>query len=767
MSAFISWKRSLLVLLAALCAALAAALGLNYALAGPRLGPVYDFLLKRRPPPPVSREILLINTDEIVEGGDVFAVLMALNEMEAASLIIEAPVLGSSSVRIGSEEEIRQHFEDEYSLLGANIRNLFEAIRLGSVPPAESPAYVEDLVELAERGRDRLTDALINRDEAGVQAARAAAAFGNVLEARDLRSRPSGESPWYARPRPDPDGILRRVAPLLQEAGSGGAVEDLEHIVYHSLKPRWDESGLEYRERGPVLAVRKQGETDMAIPLDKDGNILAEKIREGQLRRIGLEPFRRYEEADRAMRQALKDAEAFGVYAAARPERIPPILWDYALGLREELLKEPDQGKRAAWLRARREYFASLEELLDGPAEESLTGGYDEIIATEELKNEGVEKLEKLRDDLTAAFAAMRERRRELLDIRNSLAETLAASFCVMGPEISGGPVESSALLANSLLTGGAVNAVQSRYALFWSLAAAFVILICIHRMGPLAALAAGLTGALICAAGFGWCFIISAYWIDPFLPAASCLAGTAIIFSARLVMIRRGARRFRLAYGTAVNRPILKALVRAGRPRLSETSAARAAIIAVKNSALSGTEDREGPLQAARAAAEFRGEVSRVFKKAGAVIVAWERDAVVACFGSPLERIYIGHTKTETRYGDDPKAASDHHPAVKAAGFIAELALPGGAVPEHWHFGIDCGDCAFSWCAETGYTASGRPVLRARLFAALAVRHKARVFITDQVRERLNQPVRRLSAKSQGGAGEYVYELPMRADKG
>ena len=211
----------MLVLLAALCAASAAALGLNYALAGPRLGPVYDFLLKRRPPPPVSREILLINTDEIVEGGDVFAVLMALNELEAASVIIEVPVLGSSSVRIGTEEEIRQHFEDEYSLLGANIRNLFEAIRLGSVPPAESPAYVENLVELAERGRDRLTGALISRDEAGpLQAARAAAAFGSVLEARDLRSRPLGESPWYARPRPDPDGILRRVAPLLGEARS-------------------------------------------------------------------------------------------------------------------------------------------------------------------------------------------------------------------------------------------------------------------------------------------------------------------------------------------------------------------------------------------------------------------------------------------------------------------------------------------------------------------------------------------------------------------
>ncbi|MDR1318643.1 MAG: hypothetical protein LBJ90_03385, partial [Treponema sp.] len=182
MSAFVSRKSSLLILFAGLCSAAAAALLLCRILEGPLLGPAYDMLLVRRSAPPVSREILLIDTGEIIEPGDLFTVIMTLAETDAAKLVIEVPVLGSSSGRTAGEEEIHRRFGDEYSILGYNIRNLFEAIRIGSVQPLESGRYVESLVELAERGRDRLIAALVHRDTAAsVRAARAAVVFGSVL----------------------------------------------------------------------------------------------------------------------------------------------------------------------------------------------------------------------------------------------------------------------------------------------------------------------------------------------------------------------------------------------------------------------------------------------------------------------------------------------------------------------------------------------------------------------------------------------------------
>jgi class 3 adenylate cyclase len=209
----------------------------------------------------------------------------------------------------------------------------------------------------------------------------------------------------------------------------------------------------------------------------------------------------------------------------------------------------------------------------------------------------------------------------------------------------------------------------------------------------------------------------------------------------------------------------------------LTEINIARAAIIAVHDPSLAAKQDRASPLEAAKMTAEFQRAVSLVFIRAGAAITGCEGDTVFACFGSSLERVYLERTKNETQYGDDPKAHSNHHPAAKAIGFITELlnqknennfaqskkAVTDTSSCAAWRFGIDCGDCAFSWSKESGYTANGRPVVRARILAALTSRYQAQVLITDAVREKIVQPVRKLNALGKNGeAGEYFYELPV-----
>ncbi len=127
MAGFISRKQSFLLLLAGLCVAAGFVLVLNWFFAGPRLGGYYDFLNGRRSPPPVHQGILLVRTGEAVEAGDLFTVLLALSEFDASALVIEAPVLGSSLSEMRGDQEIRQILNDEYAVLGRNIRNLFEA----------------------------------------------------------------------------------------------------------------------------------------------------------------------------------------------------------------------------------------------------------------------------------------------------------------------------------------------------------------------------------------------------------------------------------------------------------------------------------------------------------------------------------------------------------------------------------------------------------------------------------------------------------------
>ena len=736
MHAFISKKLSLVLLLCSWCAAVAIILLLNYTLTGPRLGLVYDTLMNFRSPPPVSGEILLIETDEVIEPGDMFSVLMTLSEMKALNLVVEVPLLGTGSGMAESGLEFSYRINDEFRLIGRNISSLFEAIRLGLVSPVDSPLYVENLVDLSERGRDRLNAAIMRQDEAGsVLASQATAVFGNVITAVDLRPAPSGV-PWYSLPQADSDNVLRRIAPV--------AASETEHIVYRALKPRWKKSSVEYNEPGTALVnvIASQGDDiEYRFPLDRDGNILIEKqlIEKQPFRRLTLNHFRVYEQTGRALARLLKENESLGVYAVAIPERIPLILYDHAETLKEEMLNDPAAPARAAWINARADYIASLDEFLYGPSEMALVNGFEEMIATEGLDETGIAKLQGLRDELIRAFVAMREKHRELIGLHEMLSQALDSAFCIMGPASGSGILESSALLANTLLTGRCITPGQTRYIVFWSLVASLTVLACIHALRPLLLLVTGLAAGLFSGAVFGFVLIVGSYWIDPVIPSAAVLGGTAVLFLSRFCIGYGRMLRFRLAYSSAVTGEKLKQLVRAGRPSLSETLCAQAVLIAVKNPGLSATADRQTPLEVSRAAAQFRHEFSSLFKQRGALVLGFENDSALACYGSPPQRICGAETA---------------NPAAMAVTCVQEIMS--NPLATQWRFGIESGECAFSWSGETGYAVYGRPVVRAKIFSSIAERYHAQAIVGESVKNDNNLDLRKAASLS----GESFYEL-------
>jgi class 3 adenylate cyclase len=169
--------------------------------------------------------------------------------------------------------------------------------------------------------------------------------------------------------------------------------------------------------------------------------------------------------------------------------------------------------------------------------------------------------------------------------------------------------------------------------------------------------------------------------------------------------------------------------------------------------------EDKGG----APAAARFRAAAADLFKKAGAVIVGADGDLVLAAFGSPLERIALEGLKSESAYKDDPLYRGPHNPAARAAGFIIDL-LTGNQYTRAWRFGVDTGECAFTWSGLAGYGAFGRPVVRARVLSSLASRYKTQVLITASVSEGLRDiPARKLNILSSRSGKEFFYELPIK----
>ena len=758
MVAYISRKISWLRLLVSFLPGAGVAALLCVLLAGPWLGPFYDFLLRWRSPP-VSREILLIDSsmpggelgNGILEPGAAASLLYTMAELGARTLIIQVPILGLPAGGSVGEAEILHRFDEEFSLLSRNIRNLFDAIRIGSIAPVDAAMYVGMLVELSDQGKERLVSALLRRDEESIERMEMAAAFfGNVRRPGDIRvqlimagygGRPGvlAERYEYSRPQPDRDGVLRRVAPVLTVpyfSEDGGVERTLKHIIYGALSDRLGPDG--------IAAL---------LPLDRYGAVLFEIPRGVGLRQIGILDILAYEEADRELRRLLLEGETLGIFQSIEWENRPGFLYDQALSLRNG-----GAGNKHAWIASRNRYFESLREFLYGPTELNMVRGFEEIIISLDAEA-GIDQFLEMRDTLIAFFATLREKHNAVLALRHRLEAALFDSFSILGsPE----DTEASALLANSILTGRAVSVGEDRPLFFGALVSALLICFLLKSLGPALTLWLGTLLTLFVGMLFSVLFILSGYWFDPQVPMAAGGTGVIASFIWALVAKSRYTRRFRLAYGPSVSRSCLKNVMQAGKPLPSQTATVRAVVIAIKNFSPAAKEFFPGRHTSSKDLIAFQEKVSVLVKKAGGTIIGTEGDIVTACFGSPLERVYLKNKKKTSHYeGAHTPAAL----ALQAMDFVSDIARN----PEYasWHFGLHLGNCCFAWTALSGYFALGTPVQRARILSRLTDRYQSRIIISDSVNEALPDVVgKRLGIlkENDGSDKEPFYRL---ADSG
>jgi hypothetical protein len=574
---------------------------------------------------------------------------------------------------------------------------------------------------------------------------KAAAFFGHAKRPGDLRvqliragegGRPGvlAEGNEYSRAAPDRGGVLRRIMPVkaVPDLSDENAGEKLmEHIIYAALKPRFENSGIEHKEAGPVLAITNSPKgPDRMIPLDSSGALIFEVPHKGEdFRRIGISDFLSYDEADRSYRRLLLEAEALGVFRGIEGEKHPGILYDYALSIRETLASTFQNGneeKKLLWAEARNNFFKSLEDFLYGPAEMKLVGGYEEIIASELLGTLEAAKMTEMRNSLIQTFNVLRSKCNEVLDLRKKLESALASSFCILGNTQD---VEASALLANSILTGRVVKPGEKRHLLFGSLLAGFLVCFLIKSLKPSLTLWAGMLISLLSGIGFSLWFIFTGTWLDPYVPFAS--GGMGALFSSAWAFASRSrySRSFRQAFGPFVSRACLKSVIQAGKPLPSQILTCRAAVVAIRCSAPDDLKESY-----TQALLSFREKAAELIKKAGGAIAGIDEDMVTACFGSPLERVFLKNAKKPSQYED--KANAGNAPSLKAIDFVTDVLSRKecGA----WRFGLDAGDCTFTWTAASGYFVLGPPALKAKMLSRMAGRHKSQVVISAGIYETL-----------------------------
>jgi class 3 adenylate cyclase len=627
---------------------------------------------------------------------------------------------------------------------------------MGTIPPAETSRFVGTVLELAVEGKDRLVNETVRRGNAGtleLEEARFVLPNTHIaddhsveLARQNVFSRPRTRYPktlpLYSHAELDPDGHLRRVVPFDADDG-----QDYEHIAYHALKNRFGYTAVASNAAGQFLVMEKvpglASAGDRFFALDKNGAIIVKRLqKEQKFRTIDLVDFIEYEKLDRDIYKILSESTDIGPYGGVSAEKYPSYLWEREREARKELLESADAALKPRWIDARNEYLNALDTFFyASPVENTLNATFDSLLQDERLSDAGRERLITMRDELLGAFWSGRGAYNQFSEIRARLVREVPGSFGILGA--ASVDTLASALLADTIITGSMIAPASTRYIFFWSICAAFFCVFIVRVCSPLATLIAGTLLSAAVLAGFSYSFIAGSVWIDPFIPLCGTAGGIFVSMLCSIYLKRSLKQKFTISYGPFITKSYMGRLIRAGYPKPGDYLTARAAIVAVKNPALSALESGKPAAVSSAAITKFRNEVKSLFLKTGAVIAGANGDTVLAAFGSPVERVALNFLKDEMAYDDETTSRSAHHPVKKAAGFISDL-IGISQEAANWCFGMDYGECTFIWTALSGYTVFGPPAYNARLLAASAYRHRAGVLVSKNCTDNISEALMR-----------------------
>jgi hypothetical protein len=375
------------------------------------------------------------------------------------------------------------------------------------------------------------------------------------------------------------------------------------------------------------------------------------------------------------------------------------------------------------------------------------------LIASEELEESAKEQLVSMRNSLIKTFQECREMYNDFLDIRANLALQLGGAFCILGPlenvqsswglGIAGNPseTEAAAHFANAFLTGKIITPVDDFQVIFWIFLWVFFLSFFIRNTNVIVTILLGILAAVLSFVFFSSLFVYWDLWIHPAIPAGALLFNSFISIMIIFIFKRRLAMELRRAYSPYVSSSALKKIIKKNGPEPWETIPSYSAIIAIRSRSVHTSESKDSPVLAALAVQKFRDDVSRCFKDAGAVIIGGDGDLVLAAFASPLEKSALWNASITHQYMNNPNDAGRVNPADKAISVVIEI-LKRKTDSDAWSFGIDCGECAFTYSDASGYSAFGHAVVKARILSNLSHKYQEKVLIGENMKKRTGIPI-------------------------
>ncbi len=631
-------QRALSFLAPLLATALLLLLDLEGCLARPA-GLLYDAALRLRPAAPAPSGILLLDiddravaltgawpwsTDALADG------LAQLEEFGAEVVVLDFPLPDTTAGSPdGVPPAVSDSFDREFTLIGENVRTLFDGIRRGSVPPKDAPRLVDDLVGLVDTAKARLLGGIAGAaTDPDAKLAGALRAFGRVWVAGSLRTdhtvdpvpaalAGAARGVGYTSLVADADGVVRSSLPVARSQD-----RFVEQAAFAALLERLGSPSLQAADRRLVLGgARPPGmpARDIVLPLTDKGTLLLDWSGTTEVDGFAHLSWGELVELDwleQDLVAALGEIDRSGLLGARGTALLDR--YDDAAKLREKMLAGGGTAPGAEWLEARVRFFTLAgEALLPEPASDAPL-----LDEARRIMQEIGRSREALRGTLEGSFCIVSLATRT---VPGSLGRT------PLGAVASGG--SASAALVTTVLTGRSLQDLPSWAGKAAGLALALLATMAVLRLRARWIVLVGLLFAAAAVAGAGGLFVATGRFVDPVV-AAGCPALACFALAAIRVLRRTPARRvIRQRFSARVPRTVLRALVRAA-DRAPVADGERQ--ITVLCARIGGARAVAAPLLASDLTG-LHAALGRVVVGMGGTIGRAEGDVLEAYFGAPL----------------------------------------------------------------------------------------------------------------------------------
>jgi adenylate cyclase len=608
---------------------------------------------------------------------------------------------------------------------------------------------VSDLVGLVGKAKERLSSAAtgIERDDDALLG-QAAAFFGRVfvpvglLAAADFPASPELSDLTLQRqsmpvlvtgrdPSIPAGGIQPSVLPIVRGARGGGFPPDAadpddvrrrtrlfaeirgRHLAQLAFAAALDLLGNPAVELTPRRVLLRGASipggraATLEIPLTDSGEMLLNWPRSPAadgFRHLSWTILVQERRLEDTLVSDLRDLDAKGYLTYLRSSESLLDVYEEGGRLSRGMLAAGNDSDAAQWRGVRGQFFSLCGQFLDGDAETRIIADAERALQSGELSDEDKIIVRAQKDRVPADFADARQVLARLLELRASLRDSLAGSFCIVSLEPGEGaarpavtPFDApatdarvSAALLSTLLSGNFLHESPAGVPLLAAAVLSLLLAFAVLRLKPLLSLLVGIGAAAAAVAGLGIVFAEYGRFVPPSVPFASLLVTGAALASLKLAWIHGASRTVRAAFAGRVSAESLRVIDAARGRRASEGSRQEVSVLCLAERVISMESPAEEPKELVRRLRTHRAAVGEAILGLGGMRAGTGGGRITAFFGAPVESedharraclssLRVQALERELNGTSPPVFASKMgiHSGACVAGFLGTRSLP------------------------------------------------------------------------------------------